>query len=185
TQRAPYSADATIESSLVKTIVANGHHKAYPVLEALVKEKQGTALGREAEEALHKMRDSVIQIWRDTAQDDTTTAAQRALNIEKALEDGNNAQVVIDAIFAAVKNQHTRDAKDPRFNMLRLAMNSSNERVRLAAAGSMIELGSHAGIDLSSALSVLQNIEKDSAVAGLKKDARFYLDLTTPAKSTR
>ncbi|MEZ4486928.1 MAG: HEAT repeat domain-containing protein [Cyanobacteriota/Melainabacteria group bacterium] len=185
TQRAPYSADTTIESSLVKTIVANGHHKAYPVLEALVKEKQGTALGREAEDALHKMRDSVIQVWRDTAQDTTTTAAQRALNIEKALEDGNDAQVVIDAIFSAVKNQHTRDAQDPRFNMLRLAMNSTNERVRLAAAGSMIELGSYAGIDLSPALAVLQSIEKDSAVAGLKKDARFYLDLNGKVSSTR
>ena len=131
------------------------------------------------------MRDSVVQVWRDTVQDNTTTAAQRALNIEKALEDGNDAQVVIDAIFAAVKNLHTRDAQDPRFNMLRLAMNSTNERVRLAAAGSMIELGLHAGIDLSSALAVLQTIEKDSAVAGLKRDARIYLDITAPANSTR
>lgn len=185
TQRGPYSADANIESTLLKTIVANGHHKAYPVLEALVKERQGTALGREAEDALQKMRDSVIQVWHDTAQDTTTTAAQRALNIEKALEDGNDAQVVIDAIFAAVKYQHTRDAQDPRFNMLRLAMNSTNERVRLAAAGSMIELGYHAGIDLSSALAVLQSIEKDSAVAGLKKDARYYLEQTARVKSTR
>ena len=177
TQRAPYTADATIQSQLIDTIVANGHHKTYPVLEALAAERKGTPLGNKAEEALYKMRDSVVQIWRDTAKDTTTTPAQRALNIQEALQDDNNSQRVIEAIFAASKQSAARDITDPRIAVLKVAMNSPNERVRLAAAGSLLEIGARTGVDLSNAVSILETIEAESAVEGYKVDAAIYLKI--------
>ncbi len=119
----------------------------------------------------------MVQIWRDTAKDTTTTPAQRALNIQEALKDDNNSQRVIEAIFAASKQSAARDITDPRIAVLKVAMNSPNERVRLAAAGSLLEIGARTGVDLSNAVSILETIETESAVEGYKVDAAIYLKI--------
>ena len=85
--------------------------------------------------------------------------------------------------MAAAKNSHTRNTNDPRIAVLKVAMNSPNNRVRLAAAGSLIEIAAYSGTDLSGAVQVLEDISANSEVKGYRTDSDYYLNLVKRIKT--
>lgn len=198
-----YDQDNELSVALINTITANGHHRIYPVFEAMAESSKDPKVKASAQAALSWMRDSVVKSFNDTAIDHTTTYAQSALNIEQAMQDGSNSQKVIDSIFAATKarritayrmpdNPQRFVVDDPRVNILQVAMNSNNEKVRLAAAGGLLHMVNYAGfnssnvsLDLSKARDILDRIQRESKVEQLKSEAKLFNSLARPVVPAR
>lgn len=185
--------DSGLQRALIRTIVANGHHRIYPVFEAMAESSKDQRVKADAKNALELMRDSVLRSFNELPVDHTTTRAQAALNIEEAMQNNdNNSQEVIDAIFAATKLQRIGGVRtsekffveDPRVKVLEVAMNSNNEKVRLAAAGGLLHMvhfsrlnDGNISLDLTKARNILESIQTNSTVDRLKHDARMFSTL--------
>lgn len=175
--RAPYQADANLQMKYIDALAQFKHHKVFPVLEAIANERKGTALGTRAENVMSDLRDSVNLMWDDTVPDRVSTVAMQAESIEKALADGTKTEATIETIFAATKESRLIGLDDPRLPLLKVALNDSNERVRLAAARALVSIAGNTSVDISAAKRTLEQLSQSGSRQAYKRDALATLEL--------
>lgn len=175
--RSPYQADPNLQMKYIEALGQFKHHKAFPVLEAIANERKGTALGARAESVMSDLRDSVSLMWNETIPDRVSTPAMQAQTIERALADGTKTDATIEAIFAATKDSRLIGLDDPRLPLLKVALNDSNERVRLAAARALVSIASNTSVDMVGVRMTLEQISQDGSRAAYKRDAKAAIEL--------
>lgn len=175
--RAPYQADPNLQMKYIDALAQFKHHKVFPVLEAIANERKGTPLGTRAESVMADLRDSVNLMWDETVPDRVSTAAMQAQSIEKALADGTKTEATIETIFAATKDSRLIGLDDPRLPLLKVALNDSNERVRLAAARAMVSIARNTSVDMSGARRTLEQLSQNGSRQAYKRDAQATLEL--------
>ncbi len=125
-----------LQKDLIEDLQKYGHRMVLPVLQAMVDEPGH--IKKEVRDQAQAMIDNFMHstnlMYAETKVDQTSSKEQRADRLRKALEDKNNAETTVQEIFNAYKDYKIKDADDPALNQLQIAMNDSNERVRLAAA---------------------------------------------------
>lgn len=136
TRRLPGAQADYYQKSLIEDLKKYGHRMVLPVMQAMVDEPGHVKedVRKQAQEMIDSFLHSTDLMYKDTKADATSTSAQRAERLKKALEDKNNAETTVQEIFSAYKDYKIKDANDPGLAQLQLAMNDTNERVRLAAA---------------------------------------------------
>ncbi|MBZ0189381.1 MAG: hypothetical protein K8F91_24260, partial [Candidatus Obscuribacterales bacterium] len=119
--RAPYQGDPTIQSRLIGLLGTYKHHRTYPVLQAVIDKRPGTALAAQAERVLADLRDSVINAWQHMPEDVTSPQADRAKSLETVLGENKDTQITVETIIASVKGMPISQADDPRLPLLQIA----------------------------------------------------------------
>lgn len=175
--RSPYQADPNLQMKYVDALGQFKHHKAFPVLEAMANERKGTALGAKAENIMSDLRDSVNLMWNETVPDRVSTPTMQAQAIEKSLADATKTDATIETIFAATKDSHLIGLDDPRLPLLKVALNDSNERVRLAAARALVSIACNTSVDMSGARRTLEQLSQNGSRPAYKRDAQSTLEL--------
>ena len=174
--RSPYQADETLQIELVKALGTFKHHKAFPVLEAISKERSDSPLGYQASLVMGDFRDSVSLVWNDTKPDRTATAAIGAERIENSLRGNASIDSIVENIFVATRGKDLAATNDPRLPILEIALNDGNEKVRLAAAMalSMDSLG--AKLLEEKITRTLKEISQSGSREAYKKEASLILE---------
>jgi|AGTN01.1.fsa_nt_gi HEAT repeat. len=175
--RSPYQADPNLQMKYIDALAQFKHHKVFPVLEAIANERKGTALGIKAEVVMADLRDSVNLMWDETVPDRVSTAAMQAQSIEKALTDGTKTEATIETIFAATKDSRLIGLDDPRLPLLKVALNDSNERVRLAAARALVSIAGNNNVDMTGARRTLEQVSQSGSRPAYRRDAQATLKL--------
>ena len=136
TRRLPGAQADYYQKDLIADLKKYGHRMVLPVMQAMVDEPGHVKedVRKQAQEMIDSFLHSTEMMYNDTKVDQTSTKIQRAERLKKALEDKNNAETTVQEIFNAYKDYKIKDADDPGLSQLQLAMNDTNERVRLAAA---------------------------------------------------
>ncbi|MBX9688409.1 MAG: hypothetical protein K2X27_16995, partial [Candidatus Obscuribacterales bacterium] len=135
-RRLPDHQSAALQKGLIEDLQKYGHRLVLPVLQAMVDEPGYVKpeVRKQAQELIDNFMYSTNLMWNETKADQTSSGAERAAKLQKALEEKNNAETTVQEIFNAYKGYKISDAKDPGLAQLHIAMNDTNERVRLAAA---------------------------------------------------
>ncbi|MBX9688443.1 MAG: hypothetical protein K2X27_17165, partial [Candidatus Obscuribacterales bacterium] len=142
TRRRPGSQSDYLQKGLIEDLQKYGHRMVLPVLQAIVDEAKVPNSARtiapevrdKAQATIDNFLHSTKLMWDETKADQNASPQERANQIKKALEDKNNAETTVQAIFNAYKGYRIKDGNDPGLNQLQLALNDTNERVRMAAA---------------------------------------------------
>lgn len=156
---------------LVRELKEMNYRMAVPVFDGMARSRFD-AVKTEAGEALTALRDSVNLIWEQTREDQNATTQQRADRVRTALGDANKAEITVQEICSAYKGVQISDARDPGLAQLQVAMQDTNERVRLVAAKVLMESKLPANNPVKAkAIQVLAGIVAGSPTAGYRTDA--------------
>lgn len=171
------------QQQLVRSLKEMQYRMAVPVFDGLSRSRF-PSVQKEAGDALVELRDSVSLIWDQTTVDQNATPKQRADRLSAALTDTNNAERTVQEIFGAYKGHRISDEKDPGLAQLQVALQDTNERVRLAAARILVDAQiPNSNPVKASAIRALTDLVMGSKNAYYRKDAFAELgklDLTKP-----
>lgn len=135
-RRRPGSQSPEYQKALIADLKQHKYRMVMPVLQAMIDEpgKISPIVQSAAQDMIDTFSHSTKMMWDDTRTNQTSTAIQRADRLKQALQDKNNAEVTVQEIFDSYKGYKINDPKDPGLAQLQLAMNDTNERVRMAAS---------------------------------------------------
>lgn len=171
------------QAALVRELKEMKYRMAVPVFDGMARSRFQSVKDA-ANEALVELRDSVSLMWDQTVADQNGTPPQRAERVRLALADTNNGERTVQEIFSAYKGSRISDAKDPGLAQLQVAMQDTNERVRLAAARVLIDSQlPNNNPTKAKAIQVLADLVMTSSTAGYRTDAfaeLSKLDLPAP-----
>lgn len=171
------------QAQLVKELSDMKYRMAVPILDGMARSRFQSVKDA-ATAALVELRDSVSLMWDQTVTDQSATPAQRADRLRLALADTNNGERTVQDIFSAYKGHRISDAKDPGIAHLQVAMQDTNERVRLAAAKVLIDSQlPNNNPAKAKAIQVLADLVFTSSTKGYRTDAFAELgklDLPAP-----
>jgi hypothetical protein len=128
-------------------------------------------LRQTAQQVMADLRDSVSIIWDGTVPDANAKPADRAERLRRAFADNADSETTVQAIASAMKGSPFTGPADPRLPAIRLALNDSNARVRLAAGYAMLGSNPGSADDINAAIKVLEDLRANGPQPAYKSDA--------------
>ncbi len=188
-----YEKSIDFQSMIMMRLDRLGEPIAMPVLEAMAKGHPNADLKQRAGEMFNRFNDGTSYLYEHTVPDTTSNKADQAKAIADLLARKENPKDDTELARELVRLAHPSTfskeagASDPRVEVLRTALNHSNERIRMIAADSLTSAGDPRGVIASSQL-------QDSSRPGIKREAalsyegtfmmRFALAKLTPDGET-
>lgn len=159
------------QAKLVKELSDMKYRMAVPIFDGMSRSRFQKVKDAAAT-ALVELRDSVSLMWDQTGTDRNSTPEKRAERLRLALADTNDGERAVQEIFNAYKGHRISDAKDPGLAHLQVAMQDTNERVRLAAAKVLIDSQlPNNNPAKAKAIQVLADLVFTSSTSGYRTDA--------------